>query len=131
MDSEIVHLRIPRRANENVGENPQLERVRMNADAAAKHEELSDILTTDHVGDHNTRETPLRVAKMLVEELLRGRYSELPVLTDFDNVAAHDQLIVTGPIDVRSMCAHHLLPIYGEAFIGILPSRSGRIIGLS
>ena len=38
---------------------------------------------------------------------------------------------VTGPIEVRSTCAHHLMPIYGEAHIGILPSASGRIVGLS
>ncbi|MBM3522935.1 MAG: hypothetical protein FJX57_08265 [Alphaproteobacteria bacterium] len=39
--------------------------------------------------------------------------------------------MVTGPIEVRSMCAHHLMPIYGHAVIGILPAPDGRIIGLS
>jgi GTP cyclohydrolase IA len=46
-------------------------------------------------------------------------------------VERYDQLIVTGPIEVRSMCAHHLMPIYGEAFIGVLPAPDGKIIGLS
>jgi GTP cyclohydrolase I len=103
----------------------------MIAAAAVKIGELLDILRIDHRHDHNTRDTPARVAKMLVHELLRGRFSAAPAITAFDNAEGFDQLIVTGPIAVRSTCAHHLLPIYGEAFIGILPAADGRIIGLS
>jgi len=107
------------------------ERAVMMAKAARKIEELFDILRVDHRNDHNTRDTPGRVAKMLVEEILYGRYNAPPSITEFDNAARYDQLIVTGPIDVRSTCAHHLMPIYGVAFIGILPSAEGKIIGLS
>ena len=81
--------------------------------------------------DHNTRDTPQRVAKMYVDEILQGRYNEPPRLTEFDNAQAYDQLIVTGPLEVRSTCAHHLMPIYGHAYVGILPSPEGKIIGLS
>src|SRR6476469_1042119 len=103
----------------------------MLAATAAKVDELLDILLIDHRHDHNTRQTSTRVAKMLIHELLRGRFTGPPVITEFDNVKSFDQLIVTGPIAVRSTCAHHLLPIYGEAFIGILPAVDGKIIGLS
>ncbi len=99
--------------------------------AARKIEELFDILQIDHRNDHNTRDTPKRVAKMYVQELLRGRYNAPPEITDFDNASGYNGLIVTGPVEVRSTCAHHLMPIYGEAYIGILPSAEGRIIGLS
>ena len=99
--------------------------------AARKCDELFDILHSDYHNDHNTRGTPKRVAKMYVQELLRGRYNEPPEITDFDNANGYAGLIVTGPIEVRSTCAHHLMPIYGEAYIGILPSADGRIIGLS
>ena len=99
--------------------------------AARKVEELFDILHIDHHNDHNTRDTPKRVAKMYVQEMLRGRYNAPPEITDFDNANGYAGLIVTGPIEVRSTCAHHLMPIYGEAYIGILPSAEGRIIGLS
>ena len=85
----------------------------------------------DHKNDHNMRDTPRRVAKMFVEEILNGRYSVPPQITDFENVDRYDQMIVTGPIEVRSMCAHHLMPIYGEAYVGVLPSPDGKIIGLS
>jgi GTP cyclohydrolase I len=107
------------------------ERKVMIAAAAQKLEELFDILRIDYQNDHNTRETPQRVAKMYVEEILQGRYSAPPRITEFDNAQAYDQLIVTGPIELRSMCAHHLMPIYGVAYIGILPSADGKIIGLS
>jgi GTP cyclohydrolase IA len=107
------------------------ERHAMMAAAAKKVEELFDILRIDHNNDHNTRETPQRVAKMFVEEILRGRYTAPPRITEFDNAQDYDQLIVTGPIELRSMCAHHLMPIYGHVCIGILPAIDGRIIGLS
>jgi len=103
----------------------------MMAAAAKKLEELFDVLQIDHANDHNTRDTPRRVAKMFVEEILRGRYDGPPVITEFENVDRYDRLIVSGPIDVRSMCAHHMMPICGQAFIGILPSPEGKIIGLS
>jgi GTP cyclohydrolase I len=107
------------------------ERTAMLTAAARKIEELFDVLRIDHRNDHNTRETPQRVAKMFVEEILDGRYTAPPRITEFDNAQAYDQLIVTGPIELRSMCAHHLMPIYGHAVIGVLPSPDGKIIGLS
>jgi GTP cyclohydrolase I len=107
------------------------ERAAMILAAARKVEELFDILRIDHENDHNTRDTPRRVAKMYVEEILHGRYAPPPRITEFENAQAYDQLIVTGPIDLRSMCAHHLMPIYGHAYIGILPAVDGKIIGLS
>jgi GTP cyclohydrolase I len=131
-NSTLVRLRHPRRANEGVvGALDGAERDAMIRAATLKLEELFDILQIDHQNDHNTRETPRRVATMYVEEIMNGRYCAPPVITEFDNVSNFDNLIVTGPIEVRSTCAHHLLPIYGQAFIGILPSREGRIIGLS
>ena len=128
----IHALRTHRRANEavdlplNSGEEAA-----MIAAAGQKIAELLDILRIDHRNDHNTRDTPARVAKMYVQELLRGRFSPPPKITDFENAQRYDQLIVVGPIEVRSLCAHHLMPIYGSAFIGILPEPDGRIIGLS
>jgi len=103
----------------------------MIAAATTKVAELLDVLRIDHRNDHNTRDTPQRVAKMLVQELLRGRYTLPPSITDFENVNGYEHLIVTGPIAVRSTCAHHMMPIYGEAYIGILPLSGGKIIGLS
>jgi GTP cyclohydrolase IA len=107
------------------------DKLAMRQAAARKIEELFDVLMIDHRNDHNTRDTPSRVAKMFVEETMRGRYTLPPRITEFDNVERCDQLIVTGPLEVRSTCAHHLMPIFGHAVIGILPSPDGKIIGLS
>jgi GTP cyclohydrolase I len=125
-------LKLARLCNEALAEPmADAERQSMIAAAAQKVEELFDVLRIDHRNDHNTRETPQRVAKMFVEEILQGRYTAPPRITEFDNAQAYDQLIVTGPLEIRSMCAHHLMPIYGHAVIGILPAADGRIIGLS
>jgi GTP cyclohydrolase I len=130
--ASIFRLRPSRRANEEIETAlSESERSAMIGAAAHKIGELFDILHIDHRNDHNTRDTPLRVARMFVEELMHGRFSSPPALTEFDNIEKFDQLIVTGPIEVRSTCAHHLMPIYGDAYIGILPSVTGKIIGLS
>ncbi|HTY67237.1 MAG TPA: GTP cyclohydrolase I [Alphaproteobacteria bacterium] len=128
-----VHaLPISRRANQAVDAPlSSTEEAAMIAAASQKIGELLDILRIDHRNDHNTRDTPQRVARMYVKEFLRGRFSDCPRITEFENAERYDQLIVTGPIAVRSLCAHHLMPIYGHAFIGILPAPDGKIIGLS
>ena len=107
------------------------ERDEMVCAAVAKLEELLDILRVDHRSDPNTLGTPERVAKMLVDETMRGRFSPAPKLTDFENTLGYEGLIVSGPIEVRSTCAHHLMPIYGAAYVGILTSATGRVVGLS
>ena len=107
------------------------DKIAMKEAVARKIEELFDVLMIDHHRDHNTKDTPARVAKMFIEETMKGRFSPPPQITEFDNVERCEQLIVTGPLDVRSTCAHHLMPIYGHAVIGILPSSDGKIIGLS
>jgi GTP cyclohydrolase I len=132
MNFHTRDLNLARLCNEALDQPlTEAEREAMMAAAAQKVEELFDILRIDHRNDHNTRETPQRVAKMYVEEILAGRYTAPPKITEFDNAQAYDQLIVTGPIEVRSMCAHHMMPIYGAAYIGILPAADGKIIGLS
>ncbi len=132
MSVSIYRLRPGRRANEALDHAlSAAEQAAMISSAASKLEELFDILQIDYRNDHNTRDTSKRVAKMLVTDTMRGRYSAPPNITDFENAQAFDQLLVTGPIEVRSTCAHHMMPIYGQAYIGVLPSAEGKIIGLS
>ena len=90
---------------------------------------ILDALMIDRSVDHNTAETPRRVAKMYVREVFGGRFEPLPALTDFPNASGLDQLYTVGPITVRSCCSHHLCPIEGEAWCGVIPSE--RVIGLS
>jgi GTP cyclohydrolase I len=79
--------------------------------------------------DHNTADTPQRVARMYVQEIFAGRYTPRPAMTAFPNVSRIDQILAVGPIAFRSCCAHHLVPILGHAWVGVLPGE--RIVGLS
>jgi GTP cyclohydrolase I len=131
MTGTVCRLPASRLSNEAVGVLTPAEKAQMIELAAKKLEELFDVLQLDTKNDHNMQETPQRVARMLVEDLMYGRYNAPPAVTEFENVERFDQLLVTGPIEVRSTCAHHLMPIVGQAYIGVLPSPDGKIIGLS
>ena len=132
MSVSLHRLRSGRRSNEALDQPlTDDQRAAMIAAATRKLEELLDILQVDHHCDHNTRETPGRVARMLIDETMAGRFRAPPAITAFDNAGRFDGLIVTGPIEVRSTCAHHLMPIYGNAYIGIVPAADGHVIGLS
>lgn len=88
-------------------------------------------LVIDIESDHNTRETARRVAKMYLTEVFRGRYMEAPPVTEFPNVGALNELMIVGPITVRSACSHHFCPIIGRLWIGLMPNQHSNLIGLS
>ena len=88
-------------------------------------------LVIDTDSDHNTRETARRVAKMYLTEVFRGRYDERPPVTEFPNIERLNELMIVGPITVRSACSHHLCPILGKVWIGVLPNEHSNLIGLS
>ena len=88
-------------------------------------------LVIDVDNDHNTRETAKRVAKMFVREVFSGRYEPPPVVTEFPNIGQLNELTLIGPLRVRSACSHHLCPIMGRAWIGVLPAANSNLPGLS
>ena len=88
-------------------------------------------LVIDTEGDHNTRGTARRIARMYLSEVFRGRYSARPQVTEFPNVERLNELMIVGPITIRSACSHHLCPILGKLWIGVLPNEHTNLIGLS
>jgi GTP cyclohydrolase I len=88
-------------------------------------------LVIDTESDHNTRDTARRVAKMYLTEVFRGRYVEPPPVTEFPNAESLNELMIVGPIKVRSACSHHLCPIMGRVWIGLMPNEHSNLIGLS
>ncbi len=92
---------------------------------------LLDSLVIDVDHDHNTRESARRVAKMYVTEVFRGRYVPTPHVTEFPNAEHLNELMIMGPITVRSACSHHLCPIMGKLWIGVMPNAHSNLIGLS
>ena len=81
--------------------------------------------------DPNSADTPRRLAKMYINELMEGRYRARPRVASFPNDNSEDRY--TGMLVVRaelkSMCSHHHQPVRGTAYIGIIPGV--QVIGLS
>ena len=103
----------------------------LKVEVQAKMEEVLRALVIDTEHDHNTQGTAQRVAKMYLEEVFRGRYVPMPAVTEFPNAERLNELMIVGPITVRSACSHHMCPIFGKVWIGILPNEHSNLIGLS
>ena len=119
-------------ANDNIA--PYIEPGELDALQAEVTEKMQAVLRSlviDTDSDHNTQETAKRVAKMFVREVFAGRYVEPPSVTEFPNVSRLNELMIVGPITVRSSCSHHLCPILGKVWIGLLPNEHSNLIGLS
>jgi GTP cyclohydrolase I len=119
-------------ANDNIAsyiEDGELELLQL--EVAAKAEELLRALVIDIEGDHNSHDTARRVAKMYLTEVFAGRYRVQPPVTEFPNVKRLNELMIVGPVTVRSACSHHLCPIIGRIWIGVMPNEHSALIGLS
>lgn len=135
--SERVRNRILRQgrrfhANDNIGEFLQEgELAQLQQEVAEKMHGVLESLVIDTANDHNTRETAGRLAKMYIQEIFAGRYNVMPDVTEFPNVEQLNELMVVGPLRIRSACSHHLCPIMGQVWIGVLPHKDSSLIGLS
>jgi GTP cyclohydrolase IA len=119
-------------ANDNIATQIQPgELDELRAEVQAKMQEVLQALVIDTDSDHNTQDTAKRVAKMFVTEVFRGRYVPMPEVTEFPNFSRLNELMIVGPITVRSACSHHLCPIMGRVWIGLLPNEHSNLIGLS
>jgi len=119
-------------ANDNIAdfiEPGELEK--MLDEVASKMQGVLDSLVIDTDNDHNTADTARRVAKMYVNEVFRGRFVHAPALTEFPNAEHLNELMIVGPITVRSACSHHFCPVIGKIWIGVLPNERTNVIGLS
>ena len=100
-------------------------------EVTVKMEGVLDSLVIDTARDHNTKDTARRVAKMYVNEVFKGRYVKPPAITEFPNAERLNELMIVGPITVRSACSHHFCPVIGTLWIGVLPNEHTNVIGLS
>ena len=97
----------------------------------SKMKGVLESLVIDTESDHNTQDTARRVAKMYLTEVFRGRYVPAPAVTEFPNIEQLNELMIVGPITVRSACSHHFCPIMGRLWIGLMPNEHSNLIGLS
>ena len=100
-------------------------------EVAGKMQGVLESLVIDTESDHNTQETARRVARMYLNEVFRGRYTPAPTITEFPNAESLNELMIVGPITVRSACSHHFCPIMGRLWIGVMPNEHSNLIGLS
>lgn len=119
-------------ANDNIApyiEPGELEQLLDEVEHKMQH--VLDSLVIDTENDHNTDNTARRVAKMYVNEVFRGRYVQAPTITEFPNAEHLNELMIVGPITVRSACSHHFCPVIGKIWIGVMPNEHTNVIGLS
>jgi GTP cyclohydrolase I len=107
------------------------EKLKMIEDAAEHYGKYMDALKIDWRKDPNSSDTPMRVAKAFVNDLAEGCYGKGPKITAFDNLDGYDGMVFQGGIKVNSFCSHHHLPFIGVAHTAYIPSKDGKIIGLS
>jgi GTP cyclohydrolase I len=128
----IVAARKRFHANDNIAafiEPGELDKLLLEVEGKLRG--VLDSLVIDTASDHNTRNTARRVAKMYINEVFSGRFLPTPPITEFPNAARLNELLIVGPITVRSACSHHLCPVLGQIWIGVMPNERTNVIGLS
>ena len=119
-------------ANDNISEFIEPgELEKLLDEVSGKMKGVLDSLVIDTVHDHNTGDTARRVAKMYLTEVFKGRYVKAPTITEFPNAEHLNELMIVGPIKVRSACSHHFCPVIGQVWIGVMPNERTNVIGLS
>jgi GTP cyclohydrolase I len=124
--SELVKLP---QANDN---NPRTEKEKQHIikRAAKAYEKYLDALGFDWRQDPNSANTPMRVAKAFVNDIASGCYNLPPSITAFPS-DGYDGIIAQCNIPVKSLCSHHHLAFTGVAHVAYIPSKEGKVIGLS
>lgn len=128
----LVKARSRFHANDNIADFIQEgELQELQAEVASKLQGVLRSLVIDIDSDHNTNDTANRVSRMFLTEVFKGRYVPIPPVTEFPNISRLNELMIVGPIRVRSACSHHLCPILGRVWIGLLPNEHSNLIGVS
>lgn len=117
-----------KKANENQAIT-SIEKANRLASASHYYGLFLEALGFDYKQDPQTIDTPDRVAKAWLDDLVRGSVTDAPNITTFPNEEQYDGIVIQTGIKVNSMCAHHNLPFYGYAAIAYIPKN--RVIGLS
>jgi GTP cyclohydrolase I len=97
--------------------------------AAKAYGEFLNAVGFDYMADRQTEDTPRRVAKAWLKDLIVGSISDEPNITVFPNDENYDGLVIQSGIPIVSMCAHHNLAFTGYATVAYVPAEN--VIGLS
>lgn len=118
------------RANQSITLTDK-ERLEMIEQAAEAYSKFMDALKIDWRNDPHSSDTPKRVAKSFVNDLISGCYNIPPNITAFENTDSYPGIVFQGDIDLKSICSHHHIPFIGKAHVAYIPGSDGKVIGLS
>jgi GTP cyclohydrolase I len=121
-------MELLKKSNGNISRSP--EQIENMIDEASVH--YGNFLTAvgfDFKADKQTEDTPRRVAKAWLKDLIIGSVSNEPNITTFPNDENYTGLVIQSSIPITSMCAHHNLAFTGFATVAYIPGE--KVIGLS
>lgn len=116
-------------ANQNIGELTKTQKIAMRILIQKHFDAICALLCIDDK-DANVVDTPYRVAKMWVEEVMAGRFTKAPKIASFENVNNYDGMCIV-KCSVKSMCSHHFVPFIGTCYVGFIAEPDKPLIGLS
>lgn len=125
-------MKLLQKANGNLPRTKE-EKEQMIVEAAKYYGQFLTALGFDWEADPHSADTPKRVAKAWVHDLIKGSISEEPKITSFPNSEGYTGLICQTRIPVISMCSHHNLQFVGLAHVAYIAGKekTDQVIGLS
>jgi len=121
-------MKLLTKSNGNLARTPE-EIEQMIDKAATAYASFLEAVGFDHTADRQTEDTPRRVAKAWLKDLIVGSVTDEPNITTFPNDEGYDGLVIQSGIPITSMCAHHNLAFTGYATVAYVPGEM--VIGLS
>lgn len=128
----MKNIELLTKANGNLARTEE-EKEQMIIQAAEYYGKFLNALGFDWAADPHSANTPKRVAKAWINDLIKGSVSEEPEITAFPNDEGYTGLICQTRIPVISMCSHHNLQFVGLAHVAYIPGKEStdQVIGLS
>lgn len=125
-------MELIKKANGNIVRTVE-EKAQMIEQATEYYGKFLTALGFDWAADPHSANTPRRVAKAWVNDLMAGSINPAPEVTAFPNDEGYTGLICQTRIPVVSMCAHHNLTFSGVAHVSYIPGKKSTdlVIGLS
>ena len=121
-------MELLKKSNGSLARTPE-EIEQMIENATAAYAQFLTAVGFDYKADRQTEDTPKRVAKAWLKDLIIGSVSNEPNMTVFPNDEGYDGLVIQSGIPIVSMCAHHNLAFTGYATVAYVPAEN--VIGLS
>jgi GTP cyclohydrolase I len=125
-------MELIKKANGNIVRTEE-EKQQMIEQAAEHYGRFLTALGFDWAADPHSADTPKRVAKAWVKDLIAGSINPAPDVTAFPNDEGYSGLVCQTRIPVVSLCAHHNLAFTGVAHVAYIPGKKSTdmVIGLS